>query len=185
MNIHPTSSKPVLFVIRLQPDTNINIKQLIYIRTQVNYGQFRNSAAWKNIPRRIPESQLDPCHKDTNWNKQPIVAFDEQVSYKTRGNNPVLFIDYTFITHPVALQSIGKCITLYTLRRLFSKWGPRNANGPQRSFPYYKSGGDKTGLDDGKEFGSRQGQHILLFSKSLDRPWGPPCHLMGNGGSVP
>ena len=66
-----------------------------------------------------------------------------------------LFIDYTFITQPVTLKSIGKCITSYKLWRLFSNWGPRNASSPQHFFLYYKLGGAKTGLDDGEEFGSR------------------------------
>lgn len=167
----------------LQPDANINLTKLMYIRTQVNYWQLRNSASCKNRSRRILEFQLDPCHKDTNWNKQPIVAFDGQVGYKTRGTNPGQFIDYTFITHLVALQSIGKSVML---QRLCSNWGPRNATGPKHSPPppYYKLGGAKTGMEDGSEFGSRQGQHIFLFSKNPERLWGPPCHLMGIGGGV-
>jgi hypothetical protein len=96
-----------------------------------------------------------------------------------------MFNYYTFITHPTALQSIGKCVILYALKRLFSKWGPRNASGPQHFIPHLYKLGAKTGLDDGKEFGSRQRQHIFLFSKSPERLWGPPCHLMGNRGSVP
>ena len=133
---------PVLdqfFVIRLRPDANTNLTKLIYIRTQVNYGQLRNSTSWNNRSRRNLESQLDPCHEDTNWNKQPIVAFEGQIGYKSRRNNAGLFIDYTFLTPPVPLQSIGKCIMFYALRRFFSNWGPRNATGPQYFFPpYYK-----------------------------------------------
>ena len=129
--IRPVLNQFFFFVIRLRWDTNINLTKLMYIRTQVNYRQLRNSTSCKNRSRRILESQIDPCHTDTNCNKQPIVAFDGQVSYKTRGNKPGQFIDYTFITHPVAFQSIGKCIMFYALRRLLSNWGPRNASGPQ------------------------------------------------------
>jgi hypothetical protein len=149
------SSKPVFFYDTVTPDTNINLTKLIYIRTEVNYGQLRNSTSCKNRSRRIFESQQDLCHKVTNWNKQPNGAFYGQVGYKTRGNKPGLFIDYTFISQPVALKSIGKCITSYAYYGYPQTGAHEMLVARNIFFPYYKLWGFKTGLDDGREFGSR------------------------------
>jgi hypothetical protein len=111
----------------------------------------------------------------------PVVRFTGKAVIKREANTG-LCIDCTFITQPVAFQSIGKLIVSNILPRLSSKWGQHNPSGLQVYFLFsYFKFGVTSGLD-GREFEPRQGQDIRIFSKrstpalgptQLPIPWAP------------
>ena len=117
-----------------------------------------------------------PAIKTRTETNSPVMRFMGKSVIGARQEQDCASI-YTFITQPIALQSIRKSIMSDILPRLFSKWGQRNTKGLKIILSSYRKLEEAKIWLDGREFDSRQDKIFVSSLERPDRPWGPPCLL--------